>query len=174
MEHKLLISLRLAHIRVRLWRRVAEGVFSNAAKSPTLTLKTRAGCVITPTSQLYSGNDPPPLPANVAAAYGSYPIAARDVLLNLRAMIFQTAALNPIIGPLSEVLKRGEPSYLTEVSKSGTTVRIPWHAKHPDQIGLYLNCKTTLEDTMREIYPDTFTLSAHPRRAICAGSAATK
>ncbi|MCF6315788.1 MAG: DUF1801 domain-containing protein [Marinosulfonomonas sp.] len=120
MEHKLLISLRRAHIKVKLWRRVAQGAFSNAAKNPTLTLKTRAGCVITPTSQLYSGND-------------------------------------PIIGPLTEVLKWGEPSYLTEVSKSGTTVRIPWHAKHPDKTGLFLNCKTTLVDIMREIYPDTFT-----------------
>ena len=96
----------------------------------------------------------PPLPANVKAAYDSYPDDARDVLLAVRTLIFQTAAANPAVGPLTETLKWGEPSFLPEATKSGTTVRISWHAKQPDQIGLYLNCKTTLIDTMREIYPD--------------------
>ncbi len=78
-------------------------------------------------------------------------------MIKVRDLIFKTAAQNPVIGLLTETLKWGEPSYLPEATKSGTTVRISWHTKNPNQIGLYLNCKTTLIDTMREIYPNTFT-----------------
>ena len=98
----------------------------------------------------------PPLPANVTAAYDSYPDAARDMLLNLRRLIFQTAAQNPAIGPLTETLKWGEPAYLTEASKSGSTIRMAWKPAKPDHGALYFNCKTTLVDRMREIYPTTF------------------
>ncbi len=96
----------------------------------------------------------PACPANVAAAYDSYPSTARDALLHVRTLIFQTAAQNPVIGTLTETLKWGQPSYLTEATKSGSTIRLG-HAQ--DCCAIYLNCKTTLVDTMREIYPDTFT-----------------
>jgi len=99
----------------------------------------------------------PPLPANVAAAYDSYPNAARDVLLNVRSLIFKTAAQNSTIGPLTETLKWGEPAYLTEETKSGSTIRMAWKPAKPDHGALLFNCKTTLVDTMHEIYPDTFT-----------------
>ncbi|WP_456389319.1 DUF1801 domain-containing protein [Profundibacter sp.] len=95
----------------------------------------------------------PPLPANVATVYDSFPANARDVLLKVRALIFQTAATNPVIGSLTETLKWGQPAYLTEASKSGSTIRLG----HSQDCGMiYLNCKTTLVDSMREIYPDTF------------------
>jgi len=99
----------------------------------------------------------PPVPTNVAAVYDSYPVAARDVLFAVRALIFQTAAQNPVIGPLTETLKWGEPAYLTEATKSGSTIRMAWKPGKPDHGALFLNCKTTLVDTMREIYSDTFT-----------------
>ena len=96
----------------------------------------------------------PAIPPNVAAVYDGFPTTARNVLLNVRALIFQTAATNPSVGPLTETLKWGQPSYLTEATKSGSTVRLD----HTQDCGvIYLNCKTTLVDTMREIYPDTFT-----------------
>jgi hypothetical protein len=99
----------------------------------------------------------PPLPANVKAAYDSYPANARDALLNVRALIFKTAAQNPAVGPLTETLKWGEPAYLTEATKSGSTIRMAWKPAKPDHGALFFNCKTTLVDTMREIYPDAFT-----------------
>ncbi len=99
----------------------------------------------------------PPLPTNVAAVYDSYPANARDVLLNLRSLIFQTAAQISAVGPLTETLKWGEPAYLTEASKSGSTIRMAWKPAKPDHGALFFNCKTTLVDTMREIYPGTFT-----------------
>lgn len=96
----------------------------------------------------------PPLPENVTAIYDSFPDNARDVLRAVRSLIFQTAASNPAVGTLTETLKWGQPAYLTEASKSGTTIRLG----HTQDCGaVYLNCKTTLVDSMREIYPDSFT-----------------
>lgn len=99
----------------------------------------------------------PAYPANVEAAYNTYPASARNVLLNVRTLIFQTAARNPVVGPVTETLKWGEPAYLTEETKSGSTIRMAWKPAKPDHGALFFNCKTTLVDTMHEIYPDTFT-----------------
>ena len=98
-----------------------------------------------------------PLPDTVMAAYNNYPESARDVLLSIRNLIFQTAAQNSAVGSLTETLKWGEPAYLTEATKSGSTIRMAWKPAKPDHGALFFNCKTTLVDTMREIYPDTFT-----------------
>lgn len=103
----------------------------------------------------------PPLPANVATAFDGFSVAGREVLLTVRHLIFQTAASNPSIGPLTETLKWGEPAYLTETSKSGSTLRMAWKPAKPDHGALFFNCKTTLIDSMREIYPDTFTYQAN-------------
>ena len=59
-------------------------------------------------------------------------------------------------GKLTEILKWGEPAYLTLASKSGATIRLAWKPKNPDFFGLYLNCQTTLVETMRLNYPDAF------------------
>ncbi|MGR3661484.1 MAG: DUF1801 domain-containing protein [Paracoccaceae bacterium] len=93
----------------------------------------------------------------VAAVVEDYPAAAQEQFHNIRKAIFAVARSNPAIGPLTETLKWGEPSYLTEVSKSGSTIRVAWKSKKPDAIGLYLNCQTTLLETMRLNYPDAFT-----------------
>ncbi len=100
---------------------------------------------------------PSPIPPPVKTAFDAFPEPARDVLLNVRTLIFQTAASNPAVGDLTETLKWAEPAYLTEESKSGSTIRMAWKPAKPDHGALFFNCKTTLVDTMREIYPDTFT-----------------
>ena len=64
----------------------------------------------------------------VAAAYRSFPPAARRCLERIRALIFETAAALDGVGPITETLKWGEPAYLTERSRSGTTVRLGWKA----------------------------------------------
>jgi len=58
------------------------------------------------------------------------------------------------IPDITETLKWGEPSY---ISKVGSTIRIDWKAKYPDQYCIYFNCKTSLIETFKEIYGDTFT-----------------
>ena len=97
-----------------------------------------------------------PLPAYVAAAFDSFPDALRVALLTVRTLIFQAAGQNTAIGPLTETLKWGEPSFLTTKSKSGSTIRMAWKPAMADHVGLFFNCQTTLVETMRDIYPDSF------------------
>ncbi|MHA1572057.1 MAG: DUF1801 domain-containing protein, partial [Alphaproteobacteria bacterium] len=61
---------------------------------------------------------------DVAAVFDAYPAALRRRLMALRQLIFETAALSEGVGPLTETLKWGQPSYLTQQSGSGTTIRI--------------------------------------------------
>lgn len=58
------------------------------------------------------------------------------------------------IGPIEETLKWGEPSYLTSKTKSGTTIRLAWKAKHPELCGIYFNCQTSLVNTFRTLFPE--------------------
>lgn len=95
-------------------------------------------------------------PADVSSVIGSYPSAARVGIRALRSLILQTAARTAGVGPLHETLKWGEPAYLTSVSGSGSTIRIAWKPSTPDQYAMLFNCKTTLIDTFRTHFPDTF------------------
>jgi hypothetical protein len=42
------------------------------------------------------------------------------------------------------------------VSNIGSTIRVEWKEKSPEQYGIYFNCNTTLVETVKEIYGDTF------------------
>ena len=90
---------------------------------------------------------------DVAERFASYPANVRMKMERLRSLIFAVAAQDGRVGELEETLKWGEPAYLTPASKSGTTIRIDWKAKSPSQLGLYVNCKTTLIDTYRSLFP---------------------
>ena len=89
----------------------------------------------------------------VAAVFASYPVAIRTELLAIRQLIFETAAAIDGVGPLAETLKWGEPAYLTTVSKSGSTIRLGWARAAPERYAVYFNCKTTLIDTFRAMFP---------------------
>lgn len=80
-------------------------------------------------------------------------LAAR--LLDLRALIFETASENPAIGPLEETLKWGEPAFLTSATKSGTTIRINRHKKSDDHYAFYVHCQTDLLERYRQLYEGT-------------------
>jgi hypothetical protein len=97
-----------------------------------------------------------PLPPDVAAAFGAFPPAARTRLLDLRALIFEVAAATPGVGPLTETLKWGEPAYLTEATKSGSTIRLGVTRSDPPRCAIYLNCKTTLVAEYRAAFADSF------------------
>ena len=96
----------------------------------------------------------PPLPPEVAAAFEAFPPAARARLLELRALIFKVAAATPGVGPLTEALKWSEPAYLTEASKSGSTIRLGVTRADPPRCAIYLNCKTTLVEQSRATLGD--------------------
>lgn len=72
----------------------------------------------------------------------------------LRAQIYDVAAADPVVGPLTEALRWGEPAYLTQASKSGTTLRMGVMRSAPDTAALFLNCRTTLIEELRAQFPD--------------------
>ncbi len=81
----------------------------------------------------------------------SYPPAARDGVLRLRELILETAADLPGIGPVEETLKWGQPSYLTPVSKSGSTLRLG--IPKTGGFALYAHCQTTIISTFAATFP---------------------
>ncbi len=95
--------------------------------------------------------------ARVAAVFKAYPPGLRTRLVALRELVLNTAAKTAGVGGLSETLKWGQPSYLTEESGSGTTVRIDRLKNRDDGYAIYFHCQSGLVDSFRSIYPDTFT-----------------
>jgi hypothetical protein len=99
----------------------------------------------------------PNISSEVQTVLSSYPEPVQRQLLALRDLIFDVAAEDDTIGPLKETLKWGQISYLTPVTRSGSTVRIDAVQDAPDEIGLFVHCQTTLVDTFRARYSDLLT-----------------
>ena len=93
----------------------------------------------------------PEPPADVAAVYARYPEEPRARLMATRALIFEEAQACEA-GALTETLKWGEPAYLTEQSRAGTTLRLAWSAKAPDP-RMLVHCSTNLVERWRTDYP---------------------
>jgi len=96
----------------------------------------------------------PPIATPVANVINSYPKDAQNYAIELRKLIFDTAQKDSRIGPLTESLKWREPSYLTEKSKSGTTLRFDWKEKYPDKLGIFVNCRTSLIRSFQDLFHD--------------------
>jgi hypothetical protein len=92
----------------------------------------------------------------VAEVFAHFPAPVRPKLLKLRELIFQTAAENPDIGRLEETLKWGQPSYLTNQTKSGSTIRLDALREKPDGYALYFHCQTNLVETFRKRFGRKF------------------
>jgi hypothetical protein len=97
-----------------------------------------------------------PVSKEVAEALGRYSEPIRLRLLQIRDLIFAVAAETEGVGPLTETLKWGEPAYLTEASRSGTTIRLGVSKSAPDHCAVFVNCQTTLIDTFRAHFADDF------------------
>ncbi len=69
----------------------------------------------------------------VATHFDCYPAAVKKRMLALR-----------------------EPAYLTSQTRSGSTLRLDWKPKHPQQLAMYFNCQTTLVATFRSLFPNDF------------------
>jgi hypothetical protein len=98
----------------------------------------------------------PPAPADVAAAFSAFPAGVRTRLLEVRNLIFETAAALEGVGPLTETLKWGEPAYLTEATGSGSTIRLSVSRSAERHCAVLFNCRTTLVDDFRERFPGVF------------------
>jgi len=99
---------------------------------------------------------PPPMPMDVARAFDAFPAAVRQRLLQVRGLIFETAARTDGVGPLAETLKWGEPAYLTEATGSGTTIRLGWLRSSDETCAILFNCRTTLVETFRVQFSGVF------------------
>ena len=96
------------------------------------------------------------MPPQVQAAFNKFSPVVRQKLMQLRKLIFDTAAATEGVGELEETLKWGQPSYLTKVSKSGSTIRISREKKTAADFAIYFKCQTSLVATFKELYPNKF------------------
>jgi len=90
----------------------------------------------------------------VKDVFDAYPPKVRPRLLHLRKLVFQVASETEGVIQLEETLKWGEPNYLT---KYGSTLRMDWKAKTPDQYAMYFKCTSRLVPTFKKLYGDVFT-----------------
>lgn len=83
----------------------------------------------------------------VRAVFEAFTPRVRSRLLDLRALVFETAESLPEVGPIVESLRWGQPAYLTLASKTGTTVRLG--CKEPDSgwCEVLVHCQTDLIET---------------------------
>lgn len=103
----------------------------------------------------------PTLPGIIADAISHFPEQIQMRLLAIRELIFLTALETDDVGQLTETLKWKEPAYLTEKSKSGTTIRLGVSKTFPDDCALFFNCKTTLIDGFRNHFSDVFSFEGN-------------
>ena len=89
----------------------------------------------------------------VEQVFNNYPDNVRKKLLNLRNLIVETASEIEGLVKMEETLKWGEPSYLV---KGGSTLRIDWKKKTPNQYAIYFKCTSKLVPSFKKAYPDTF------------------
>lgn len=94
----------------------------------------------------------------VEKVFNNYPKIMRSKMMRLRKLILEVAASTDGIEQLEETLKWGEPSYLT---KRGSTIRMDWKSKQPDQYAMYFKCTSRLVPVFKEVYGDVFNFESN-------------
>lgn len=89
----------------------------------------------------------------VESVFENYPISVRKQMETLRKLILETAEDMEEVKTIEETLKWGEPAYL---SKNGSTLRIDWKAKTPNQFAIYFQCTTSLIPTFKTVFKHIF------------------
>lgn len=87
------------------------------------------------------------------AVFADYPDFVRDKMQYLRELVIETAEETGEITEMKETLKWGEPSFIT---KNGSTLRIDWKEKAPNQYAMYFQCNSRLVDTFRLVFDRKF------------------
>ncbi|SFU15446.1 protein of unknown function (DU1801) [Algoriphagus locisalis] len=88
----------------------------------------------------------------VELVFSNYPDSVRDKMLNLRKLVLEVAE-EIELNSLEETLKWGEPSFL---AKKGSTIRMDWKAKSPEQYAMYFKCTSKLVPSFRLAYDEIF------------------
>ena len=89
----------------------------------------------------------------VELVFAKYPGHIRNRMLELRELILEAARELEGVYTIEETLKWGEPSYLT---KHGSTLRMDWKQKAPDQFAMYFKCTSRLVETFRIVFKNNF------------------
>lgn len=89
----------------------------------------------------------------VELKFQTYPKEIKLRLNYLRNLIIETATENDTIEEMEETLKWGEPSYLV---KKGSTIRVDWKQKKPNQYAMYFKCTSKLVSNFKNVYGDIF------------------
>ena len=85
--------------------------------------------------------------------FNNYPKSVQHQLLHLRKLVLSVASEIVGIEKLEETLKWGEPSYLT---KHGSTLRMDWKEKNPEEYTIYFKCTSRLVPTFKTLYKNQF------------------
>lgn len=97
----------------------------------------------------------------VKLVFDAYPNAIRKKMMVLRELVIETAQETEGIATIEETLKWGEPSYLT---KNGSTLRMDWKPRSPDQYAMYFKCTSRLVETFKKVFSNKFQFES--KRAI--------
>lgn len=89
----------------------------------------------------------------VEHVFSRYPASVRGKLENLRRIVLEAAEAADMVTAVEETLKWGEPSFVTKI---GSTIRIDWKEKMPDQYAMYFQCTSKLVPTFRMAYNNLF------------------
>jgi hypothetical protein len=87
----------------------------------------------------------------IAEAFERFAPNQRAGLVTLRAMIFEIAAELPEIGPVEEVLRWGQPAYLTPSTGAATTLRLG--VPKGGGFALFVHCRTRLIADFKAAFP---------------------
>lgn len=104
----------------------------------------------------------------VASAFDRIPAEERAVLLQLRERVFACAAATAQVGPISESLKWGAPSYAPVRARTGTPIRLGLHAHRPGDVGLFVHCQSRVVDRFACIHGDRFRFEGTRALVLCA------
>lgn len=83
--------------------------------------------------------------------FKNYPPEIKIKMDALRELIIKVAEETEGVDHLEETLKWGEPAYIT---KNGSTLRIDWKSKSPEQYAMYFQCTSQLVPTFRFVFGD--------------------
>ena len=96
--------------------------------------------------------------SRIEQVFNNYPEFIKNQIQQLRTLILEVANSIEGISKIEETLKWGEPSYLV---KKGSTIRIDWKSKKPDQYAMYFKCTSKLVETFKIVFKDIFEFEGH-------------
>ncbi len=87
------------------------------------------------------------------AVLAKYPPFVKEKMQFLRALIIESAEELPDVKKMEETLEWGEPSFVT---KGGSTLRMDWKGKFPNQYAIYFKCTSRLVETFKTVFGSEF------------------